>query len=93
MWFPQRRVCHASMVRAEAEAQYDQLHEKRQFHDGTFTSWSDKRSPQHPFHYRDGVTLWVSDIDLTPHDHFLGGAKDCSECQDDDEEVDVGDSP
>ena len=88
-WFPQRTVCHAAMERAAADWRYDTLHEKRPFHDGTFESWAEKRSLSHPYHARDGVTLWVAESDLAPHDHFLGDAKDCDECQ----EVDGGDSP
>lgn len=68
------------MVKAYAEAKYDQLHEKQPFHDGAFAKWGEKRTAETPYHYRDGVNLWVAESDLTPHDHFLGGAKDCAEC-------------
>lgn len=70
-WFPQRDVCYPSMALAAVNAKYDELHEKRKFHNGTFESWSEKRSDSHPFHYRDGVGLWVSRVDLTPDDDFL----------------------
>lgn len=68
------------MAQSAANRKYDALHESRPFHDGAFGEWSEKRSDKTPYHYRDGVTVWVSDLDLTPHDHFLGGGVDCAEC-------------
>lgn len=59
------------MAEAAANARYDQLHEAKPYHDGTFNLWSKDRSPLFPFHYRDGVTIWVSPDDLTPEDDFL----------------------
>jgi hypothetical protein len=70
-WYPQRRICYATMALQSAEAKYDELHKDLPFHDGTFSNWSVDRSRQAPFHYRDGVSLWVADIDLTPDDDFL----------------------
>ena len=88
-WFPQRQVCDAAMELAAAEWRYDQLHEKRPFHDGTFGSWSEVRTHAHPYHFRDGVRIFVADSDLNPHDHFLGGASACEVCR---EAVERGDS-
>lgn len=68
------------MMKAYAESLYDKLHEKKPFHNGTFDKWGEKRTSETPFHYRDGVSLWIVDADLSPHDHFLGGASDCPEC-------------
>lgn len=79
-WFPQRTVCHATMERAAAEWGYDQCHDAEPFHDGTFTKWAATRSLLHPYHYRDGVRLWVAPVDLNPHDHFLGGVEECEVC-------------
>lgn len=65
------------MERAAAEWRYDQLHEAAPFHDGTFEKWSESRNLQHPYHYKDGVTILVAEVDLYPDDKFLGeGAKD-----------------
>lgn len=64
-------VCHVSMETAAANSRYDAKHEKRPYHDGTFKSWAEKRSPGHPYHARDGVTIWVHDEDLSPDDNFL----------------------
>ena len=81
------------MVQGYAEAKYDELHKAAPYHDGTFTKWGRERSKKTPYHYRDGVKIWVADTDLSPHDHFLGGAKDCIDCQPGDhEEVTSGDS-
>lgn len=52
-------------------ALYDAKHAERPYHDGEFESWSKERSPMHPYHYRDGVTVWAHDVDLTPDDKFL----------------------
>lgn len=59
------------MAAQAANRQYDALHEAKPFHDGTFTVWTKERSEATPFHYRDGVTIWVSPDDLTPDDDFL----------------------
>lgn len=79
------------MELAGTQWKYDQLHQDAPYHDGTFPDdpeqWSEKRTKEHPYHYLDGVTLWVADTDLDPHDHFLGGAEDCDECR----EVNGGD--
>lgn len=76
---------------AAAEWRYEQLHKDRPFHDGTFPTdrrkWAKERSLKRPYHYRDGVKLWISDVDHAPHDHFLGDAKDCIECQPSSQEV------
>lgn len=69
------------MERAAAEWRYHELHANRGgYHDGTFERWSDKRSADFPYAANDGVTIWVSEVDLNPHDHFLGGKNDCAEC-------------
>lgn len=54
------------MAVAAANAIYEERHRERPFHDGTFSNWSSKRSSTHPFHFRDGVRIWVSKWDLTP---------------------------
>lgn len=52
------------------------LHEKRPYHDGSFPDdlgqWSEKPSLARPFHYTDGVTIWMAPVDLSPDDDFLG---------------------
>ena len=60
------------MQLAAVNAMYDELHRERPFHDGTFRFWQEKRTPLTPFHYRDGVSIWLSRDDLTPDDDFLG---------------------
>lgn len=59
------------MALAAAQRKYDELHEAKPFHDGTFKVWAEKRSDRTPFHYLDGVRIWVSAHDLTPDDDFL----------------------
>jgi hypothetical protein len=59
------------MEAAAANAMYADLHEKRPYHDGTFSSWSAKRSRSHPYHFNDGVTISAARVDLSPDDEFL----------------------
>lgn len=79
-WFPQRTICYPTMNAQAANQSYAELHEKAPYHDGTHRSWSEKRTKAHPFRYDDGVKVWVHDVDLSPHDHFLGGVYDCEVC-------------
>jgi len=41
------------------------------FHDGA-GNWSKERSRDFPYHYRDGVTIWVAPEDLGMGGDFLG---------------------
>lgn len=70
-WYPQRTICVPAMELAAAERMYGDLHEERPFHDGTFTHWSKKASVRTPYHFLDGVRIWVSETDLSPDDDFL----------------------
>lgn len=60
------------MQLAAVNAMYDDLHREKPFHDGTERIWTAERSALTPFHYRDGVSIWLSETDLTPDDDFLG---------------------
>lgn len=70
-WFPQRAVCYPTMQLEAIRRRYDQLHQDKPYHDGTFSWWTEEPSDATPFHYLDGVHLWVSREDLTPDDNFL----------------------
>jgi hypothetical protein len=54
-----------------AERKWASLHADRPFHDGSFRSWAKEFSDSHPFHFNDGVLVWVSDVDYSPADQFL----------------------
>ena len=71
-WFPQRHVCYVEMQLDAAKRRYSELHKEKPFHDGTFTHWSEKPSRLYPFHFMDGVTIWLSPSELNPDDKFLG---------------------
>lgn len=60
------------MQQKGAERRYDLRHEDMPFHDGKFESWREKPDPDHLFHYRDGVTIWMAETDVNPEDKFLG---------------------
>lgn len=60
------------MDEAAASWRYEQLHKDVPYHDGTFKSWARERSSSHPYHFRDGVRIWVAPEDLAPDDDFLG---------------------
>ena len=57
-WFPQRLVCNATAARQLVERQFHAKHE------------GEKPTPE-DYHYTDGVSLWVSEMDLSPEDDFL----------------------
>lgn len=71
-WYPYRTICYATMARAAAQAMFDALHEAAPYHDGTFTRWSKKRTPQFPFGHTqgDGVTIGVAAEDFASWDKF-----------------------
>lgn len=69
--YPQREVCYATMEREAANAKYARLHEKAEWHDGTFKNWAAKPSAEFPYKYDWGVTIGVSETDLRPTDAFL----------------------
>lgn len=79
-WFPQRTICYPTMETEAAASKWAALHEQHPYHDGTFKSWAKDRSDSHPYHFQAGVTVWVAETDLNPHDHFLGGRSACEEC-------------
>lgn len=70
-WYPQRTIDYAAMNQAGAVWRYEQAHKQLKYHDGTFKAWSAERSPQFPFHFNDGVRIWVSQENHTPDDKFL----------------------
>lgn len=67
-WFEQLEVCHVTRHQQAAWAAFETLHEKRPWHNGDMTSWAEKQSTQHPFHYSHGVTVWAA-----AEDHGHGG--------------------
>lgn len=72
------------METESARARYSELHKDAQFHDGSFPddldAWSKTRSKTHPYKYDEGVKIWYSADDLSPHDHFLGTSAQCPVC-------------
>lgn len=67
------------MEAAGAQARYEALHKDRPYHDGGFKNWASERSVSHPYHFRDGVTIWAASEDANPDDNFLGSAKEASD--------------
>jgi len=59
------------MEHAAAERRYKKLHEALPFHDGTFESWAKEASRSHPYHFLDGVRIYVAPADVNPDDAFL----------------------
>lgn len=74
VWYPQRAICYKTMAQARYNAKYEALHSDLPFHDGTFTRWGKERTADTRFHYTEGVTVWVSDVDYSPDDDFLATA-------------------
>lgn len=71
VWYAQRSVCIPAMEQAAAAAFYDELHKDLPYHEGNFRLWRKERSHETPFHYLDGVRIWVSPEELDPEDDFL----------------------
>lgn len=70
-WFPQRQICTVEKQLKAAQRTYDEIHKDRPFHDGMERIWSDKWSELTPFRYDDGVTIWMSPVEINPDDDFL----------------------
>lgn len=69
-FYPFRTVCYATMEREAAGAMYGELHKEEPYHDGSFASWAKERSSSHPYHFGEGVSIGVADVDLSPDDKF-----------------------
>lgn len=67
-------MCWPAAQLAAVNRLYDLLHEDAPYHDGTFERWAKEPSREYPFHYRDGVTIWLSATDLTPDEDFLSAS-------------------
>jgi hypothetical protein len=59
------------MELSAANRRYDAKHEEKPYHDGTFSKWTVEPTKKTPYHYRDGVSVFVSATDLNPEDDFL----------------------
>ena len=58
------------MERESSRGLYAELHEKAPFHNGSFSSWSAKRTKKHPVRFDEAVQIGVSTDELTPWDPF-----------------------
>lgn len=67
-------MCWPAAQAAAANRLYDLIHEEQPFHDGSFARWSKDASREFPFHYRDGVTIWLSPVELDADDDFLSAS-------------------
>ena len=54
-----------------ADRKYGLKHDEQPYHNGRGGNWSKKPTKKAPFHFRDGVRVWVSQYDLTPDYPFL----------------------
>lgn len=73
-WYSVRTICFATMEREAAQAMYADLHADAPFHDGTFRNWSAKRNRITPYHFGEGVSIWVAPVDVNPEDDFLSAS-------------------
>lgn len=69
-WFPQLTICRPTATREAARALYAKLHEELPFTDGN-GNWSKERSWDNPYHFLDGATIWLSDVDTGGPDFWL----------------------
>lgn len=70
-WYPQRHTCYARRAQAVADRMYGEKHDEAPYHNGSDAGWSKKSTRKSPFHFRDGVQVWVSEHDLSPDDRFI----------------------
>lgn len=70
-WFPQLSICQPSMQLEAAKRRFERLHQDRPYHDGTMTLWAKDSSDAFPFHYADGVSVWMAPVDLGLGGDFL----------------------
>lgn len=64
-------VCWPTAQLEAAKRRYELLHENEPYHDGN-GHWAEKPSLDYPFHLSDGTSFWMSPVDLSPDDDFLG---------------------
>lgn len=69
--YPQRHKCYAKREQEAADRLYGEKHKDKPFTNRAETRWAEKPDPQTPFHFRDGVRIFVAPVDLDPDDHFL----------------------
>lgn len=50
---------------------YARMHEAKPFHDGTGAIWAESPSWITPFHFQDGVRIYLAETDENPDDDFL----------------------
>lgn len=74
-WYPQRVICWPSAQLEATKRRYQMLHEKKPYHDGTFKRWVEDASLDYPFHAFDGVSFWLSPVDIPDDDDWLGQAQ------------------
>ncbi len=70
-WYPQMVRCHKTAERLAAERAAGFKHAALPYHDGNFSSWSEEADEAHPYHFSDGVTIFVADTDLGLGGDFL----------------------
>lgn len=59
-----------------AKALYAELHAERPYHDGSFKSWAKERSSNFPFRFTDGLSFYMSPVEVNPDDQFLAADPD-----------------
>lgn len=64
LWYLQKHVCHAAKAQAGEDRKYGLKHEAEPFLSWDGRRKSKKPTPLTPFHFHDGVKLWVSPEDL-----------------------------
>lgn len=64
-------MCQPAAQLAAAKRLYDLLHEDAPYHNGAFERWRKEPDRDSPFHYWDGVTIWLSPVELAPDDQWL----------------------
>lgn len=71
LWYPQRHVCYATREREAADRRYGEKHKAKPFHNGKDAGWSKDSANHAPYHFREGVRIYVAPYDVNPDDGFI----------------------
>lgn len=69
--YPQRHICYTARDQASADRLYGLKNDPKPYLSRNGKVRAEKASERTPFHYRDGVRVWVADRDVNPDDQFL----------------------
>lgn len=61
VWHMHYSICHKTVALEAARRLQAEEYKDAQWHDGTHKKWAKEYSPEFPFKFSDGLSVWVSD--------------------------------